>query len=209
MKTKNFTKLIALFLLLVFAGGGLKAQTEFAPYKSNVISYNGYSFPIIPGSDIWKNTSYSQRVEMLQIPVDTLKNISTKRLLETCLYYPFNIDIFLCDNQSEGFYKVRNQFNGYVELFNRDDFIQELITLYSSRDVCFVENINNDYERGQYSFDYKIMEIMILEVLDSVSNQRSNQMANIVSEKQSQKAAYKEYYSNSNAAKQIINKSTR
>ena len=208
MKTKNFTKLIALFLLLVFAGS-LKAQMEFAPYKSNVISYNGYSFPIIPGSDIWKNTSYSQRVEMLQIPVDTLKNISTKRLLETCLYYPFNIDIFLCDNQSEGFYKVRNQFNGYVELFQRDDFIQELITLYSSRDVCFVENINNDYERGQYSFDYKIMEIMILEVLDSVSNQRSNQMANIVSEKQSQKAAYKEYYSNSNAAKQIIDKSNR
>ena len=74
MKTKNFTKLIALFLLLVFAGS-LKAQMEFAPYKSNVISYNGYSFPIIPGSDIWKNTSYSQRVEMLQIPVDTLKNI--------------------------------------------------------------------------------------------------------------------------------------
>ena len=208
MKTKNFTKLIALFLLLVFAGS-LKAQTEFAPYKSNVISYNGYSFPIIPGSDIWKNTSYSQRVEMLQIPVDTLKNISTQRLLETCLYYPFNIDIFLCDNQSEGFYKVRNQFNGYVELFQRDDFIQELITLYSSRDVCFVENINNDYERGQYSFDYKIMEIMMLETLDSVPNQRSNKMANIVSEKQSQKAAYKEYYSNSNAAKQIIDKSNR
>ena len=111
--------------------------------------------------------------------------------------------------QSERFYKVRNQFNGYVELFNRDDFIQELITLYSSRDVSFVENINNDYERGQYSFDYKIMEIMMLEVLDSVPNQRSNQMAKIVSEKQSQKAAYKEYYSNSNAAKQIINKSTR
>ena len=208
MKTRNFTKSISLLLLLVFSGG-LKAQTEFAPYKSNVISYNGYSFPIIPGSDIWKNTSYSQRVEMLQIPVDTLKNISTKRLLETCLYYPFNIDIFLCDNQSEGFYKIRNQFNGYIELFNRDDFIQELITLYSSRDVSFVENINNDYERGQYSFDYRIMEIMMLEILDSVPNQRLNQMANIVSEKQSQKAAYKEYYSNSNAAKQIINKSTR
>ena len=30
------------------------------------------------------------------------------KALETCLYYPFNIDIFLCDNQSEGFYKVRN-----------------------------------------------------------------------------------------------------
>ena len=77
--------------------------------------------------------------------------------------------------------------------------------------ICPIEakNINNDYERGQYSFDYKIMEIMILEVLDSVPNQRSNKMANIVSEKQSQKAAYKEYYSNSNAAKQIIDKSNR
>ena len=53
------------------------------------------------------------------------------------------------------------------------------------------------------------MEIMMLEGWEAVPNQRSNQMAKIVSEKQSQKAAYKEYYSNSNAAKQIINKSTR
>ena len=69
-------KRLVLILTLMCASLGLKAQTEFAPYKSNVISYNGYSFPIIPGNDIWKSANYSQRVEMLQIPVDTLKNIS-------------------------------------------------------------------------------------------------------------------------------------
>ena len=178
----------------------------FAPYKTNVIEYNGYSFPIFPGSDEWKNMSRSQRVDLLQIPADSLNDISTSRLLETCLYYPFNIDVFFSDNVTDAFKKIKSQFNGYEELFSRNDFMQELIVLYSSRDVDFVRQIGNDYDCGQYSFDFRIMELMMYELLDTVSNSRSNQIASLVSEKKTQREGLKEFYSNNKIAEQIINK---
>ena len=206
MRTKEITKLIFITFMLVFTGS-LKAQTKFSPYKSDVIIYSGYSFPIFPESDEWKNADRSQRTDMLQIPTDTLGSISTRRLLETCLYYPFNINAFLCDNQSEGFDKVKNGFNGYAELYQRNDFVAELIALYSSRDVNLVEKMDNDYDRGQYSFDYKIMELMILDILNSTTttSQRSNQIVDIVSRKQSQREQMKEYYSKNGTTEIIVN----
>ena len=35
----------------------------------------------------------------------------------TCLYYPFNIDIFAFDDQLGSFGRVKHQFNGYAELY--------------------------------------------------------------------------------------------
>lgn len=192
-------------VVFLFLHNDVCSQT-FSPYKTGVMTYNGYSYPIIPGSDEWKEMKPSERADLLQIPVDTLENISTARLLETCLYFPLNIDVFFSDNQIEGFKKIKNKFNGYEELFQREDFLQELIDLYSSRDVEFIEKIDNDYDRGQYSFDYRIMELMMLELMDS-SNQRSNHIADLVSEKQSQRETLKEYYSKDKIAEQIINKS--
>lgn len=113
------------------------------------------------------------------------------------------------DDVVVGFKKIKSQFNGYEELFGRDDFSQVLMELYSSRDVDFIEQIDNDYDRGQYSFDYRIMELMMHEILDEVSNQRSNQIVELVSEKQSQRENLKEYYGGNNIADRIINKSNQ
>ena len=203
-------KIILAIGIIVFMSLSKNVLSQtFSPYKTDVIAYNGYSYPIIPGSDEWKKMKPSERAELLQIPADTLENISTARLLETCMYYPFNIDVFFGDNQIEGFRRIKNKFNGYKELFQRDDFLQELIALYSSRDVGFIEKIDNDYDRGQYSFDYRIMELMMFELMECSSNQRSNQIAALVAEKQSQRETLKEYYSKDKIAEQIINKSNR
>ena len=119
---------------------------------------------------------------------------------------PLNIDAFMNDDVILGFKKIKSQFNGYEELFGRDDFPQVLMDLYSSRDASFIKKIDNDYDRGQYSFDYRIMELMMHEILDEVSNQRSNQIVELVSEKQSQRENLKEYYGGNNIADRIINK---
>lgn len=124
------------FLTLLVSLGSARAQT-FQPYKSEVITYHGYDFPAIPGTDAWKSLSYSQRVASLQLPADTLRSISTARLLETCLYYPFNIDIFALDNQIYSFSRVKESFNGYAELYKRADFVQQLMELYNSKDVDY------------------------------------------------------------------------
>ena len=199
---------ISLVGIMMLLTGNVFSQT-FSPYKTEAIIYTGYSYPITPKSNEWKDKNHSQRIAALQLPNDTLQNISTSRLLETCLYYPLNIDAFMNDDVVVCFKKIKSQFNGYEELFGRDDFSQVLMELYSSRDVDFIEQIDNDYDRGQYSFDYRIMELMMNEILDEASNQRSNQIVELVSEKQSQRENLKEYYGGNNIADRIINKSNQ
>ena len=135
MEKLNFLKQKAMVLSLLLVAAGAALGQTFRPYKSGIVPYHGYSFPIVPGTDEWKSISHAQRVASLQLPADTLQSISTARLLETCLYYPFNIDIFALDDQIHSFNRVKEQFNGYAELYRRADFVQELMNLYNSKSV--------------------------------------------------------------------------
>lgn len=178
-------------LLLLFISLFLKSQGQtqtFQPYKSGIILYEGYSFPIVPGTEAWKSIHHSQRVTSLQLPADTLQNISTARLLETCLYYPFNIDIFAFDDQMDSFRRVKNQFNGYAELYQRTDYVQQLMSLYNSRSVAFVDQIIIDYDRGLYAFDFKIMEFMLSDAAILASDTQAAQIVVSILEKMEQKA---------------------
>ena len=186
MKTQNNIRHKALLLLLLMAAGAAKAQ-GFQPYKSGIIAYHGYSFPVVPGTDEWKSISHTQRIASLQLPADTLQSISTARLLETCLYYPFNIDIFALDDQIYSFNKVKEQFNGYAELYQRMDFVQELMNLYASRNISFVNQMEADREKGHYAFDYHIMEFMFTDAAVRASDSQASQMAAMLVEKKEQK----------------------
>lgn len=198
-------KIIFVMTLFLLSHCGIMAQ-GFSPYHTNVIKYNGYSYPYFPGCVEWEDMNYSQRLDSLQIPFDTLENISTSRLLETCLYYPFNINVMLSDDYLIGFEKVRNNFNGYAELFLRSNFIQELIDLYDSRDVFFIEEINDDYDCGQYSFDFMFLELYILESMDYATETQLNQIVSLVTTKKAQQESLEEYYSNKGIADKILNK---
>ena len=198
-------KIIFVMILFLLSHCGIMAQ-GFSPYHTNVIKYNGYSYPYFPGCVEWEDMNYSQRLDSLQIPLDTLENISTSRLLETCLYYPFNINVMLSDDYLIGFEKVRNNFNGYAELFLRSNFIQELIDLYDSRDVFFIEEINDDYDCGQYSFDFMFLELYILESMDYATETQLNQIVSLVTTKKAQQESLEEYYSNKGIADKILNK---
>lgn len=186
MKTSNKLKQKALLLLLLIAAGAMKGQT-FQPYKSNAIPYHGYAYPIVPGTEAWKNMDYPQRVASLQLPPDTLQNISTARLLETCLYYPFNIDIFALDDQIYSFNRVKEQFNGYAELYQRADFVQQLMNLYSGRNVALRNQMNVGYERGRYATDYCILEFMLSDAALLASDTQAAQIATMLFEKKEQK----------------------
>lgn len=190
-KLKCKKSAVVMLVLLVITGVA-KAQT-FQPYKSGVIPYHGYSFPVVPGTDAWKSISHNQRVASLQLPADTLQSISTARLLETCLYYPFNIDIFALDDQIYSFNRVKEQFNGYAELYQRADFVQELMDLYNSRDVAFVNQMEIDREQGHYAFDYHIMEFMLTDAALLASDIQAAQIAGMLYNKKEQKTQYSVY----------------
>ena len=192
MRALNKLKQKALLLLLLVAAGMAKAQ-NYQPYKSGVIAYHGYSFPIVPGTDEWKSINHTQRVASLQLPADTLQNISTARLLETCLYYPFNIDIFALDDQIYSFNRVKEQFNGYAELYQRADFVQQLMNLYGSRNVAFVSQMEIDRDQGHYAFDYHIMEFMFTDAVPLASDTQAAQIAAMLNSKKEQKTQYSVY----------------
>ncbi|MBR4391526.1 MAG: hypothetical protein IKT08_05430 [Bacteroidales bacterium] len=183
---------ILFFIPLLTMTCMVKAQC-FQPYKSAVIEYGGYVYPIVPGTDNWKNISYEQRLVSLQLPTDTLQHIATSRLLETCLYYPFNIDIFAFDDQIGSFERVKNQFNGYAELYQRSDFVQQLINLYNSRNISFIDQITLDYDKGLYAFDFKIMEFMLTDAAYLASNTQAVQIATMLLEKMDQRAQHHVY----------------
>ena len=184
-RLKFLRKSLLVFLLVTTTGLAI-AQT-YRPYKSGVITYHGYSFPIVPGTETWKSISYNQRVASLQLPADTLQNISTARLLETCLYYPFNIDIFALDDQMYSFNRVKEQFNGYAELYQRTDFVQELMNLYSSRSVSFRNQMEVGYEKGYYASDYCILEFLFTDAASLASDTQAAQIATMLYEKKEQK----------------------
>ena len=192
MNKVKYKKSTAIVLVLFVIAGTAKAQT-FQPYKSGIISYNGYSFPIVPGTDAWKSISHNQRVASLQLPADTLQSISTARLLETCLYYPFNIDIFALDDQIYSFERVKEQFNGFAELYQRSDFVQQLMSLYNARNVAFVNQIEIDREKGLYAFDYHIMEFIFTDAALMASDTQAAQIASMLYGKKEQKTQYGVY----------------
>ena len=175
-------------LFFLFAIANMTEAQDFQPYKTGLIVYHGYDFPVVPGTEAWKSIDHSQRTASLQLPPDTLRNISTERLLETCLYYPFNIDIFAFDDQVASFGRVKDQFNGYAELYQRTDFVQQLINLYSSRNVSLVDRITLDYDKGLYSFDFMVMEFMFTDAVNIATSDQAAQIAALLLEKMDQKA---------------------
>ena len=191
-RPSTITAFLSLFLITI---GTIHSQslTEkehkqvFQPYKSGVIAYHGYAFPVVPGTEEWKALGHQQRVASLQLPLDTLHSISTVRLLETCLYYPFNIDIFAFDDQMASFGRIKEQFNGYAELYQRPDYVHQLVSLYDSRDVSFVDHITLDYDKGLYSFDLCILEFMLADAAYLFPESQVSQIVSLLLEKMDQK----------------------
>lgn len=196
MNINKNTITIVIVLLLVMTFDQISAQT-YTPYPSGTITYNGYQFPIVPGTDSWKSLSYEQRLENCQLPDDTIQAISTVRLLETCLYFPYNIDILCFDNALIGFDAIKQVFNGYEALFNRTDLVTEAQNFYKDRQASFITNISESYERGLYSFDYIILELILLQVSD-LNHTSENELYKLVESivrKVEISANMKKYYS--------------
>lgn len=156
-----------------------------------------YNFTVRPGTKEWKSLSYSQRLSACQLPDDTLSSISTARLLNTCLIYPYNIDIFSFDDDLLGFSKIRSRFNGYSALFQRSDIAANIITLYSSRNPNHVTRISSSKGQGRYSIEYYFLELMLVqtETINSASNSQLEQIVKMLLNKLDKAELLPDYYS--------------
>ncbi|MDL2227436.1 hypothetical protein LJC30_00920 [Odoribacter sp. OttesenSCG-928-L07] len=192
-------KKLLLFTLLIQIIIPLAAQkTTYHPYKErDKMEYNGYQYPLFPGTEEWKALPIDiDRYALLQLPEDTLYAISTYRLLETCLYYPMMIDIFGFDNQIIAFGLLRNYFNGLNELFCREDIVYCLLSYYFNRIPDRITTLNNSYDRGKYSLDFIILEIMIYqpEIVSQLNNSQTTLLIKDVLQKLNHYSSLKQYF---------------
>ena len=75
----------------------------------------------------WQHPTIIQdSINALQIPDAVLESISTAGLLETCLEYPYLIEIFFSNDYKYGFETgLVAGFNGYRELLKRHDLAKK------------------------------------------------------------------------------------
>ena len=201
-------------LLILFAGlvsllsNELKAQEVFQPYKTNAVPYHGYLFPVIPGTEEWIELgSFEARLESVQLPIDTLENISTARLLETCIYCPFfqEVTAWATGYQPEDLIRTFGIYRGWLncaeEYFNRPDCLAELLSLYSSREIDFVNEIPEGEfqmrDQGRYANDYVLMETMMyyMSLTMDLSPDEKAEMISILREKMVRWDLYEVYSS--------------
>lgn len=132
-----------------------------------------FKFPFQPGDSIWATYSSTQeRINALQIPEETLKNIGTRDLLNICLDFPYNFSMQLYDSEESGFKSICNQFNGYKELFKRTDLIEALIDECDKIPLQIETLLSKDESaQGKYSFRcYILFYIFGLDEIRSVMN---------------------------------------
>lgn len=201
-------------LLILFAGlvsllsNELKAQEVFQPYKTNAVPYHGYLFPVIPGTEEWIELgSFEARLESVQLPIDTLESISTARLLETCIYCPFfqEVTAWATGYQPEDLIRTFGIYRGWLncaeEYFNRPDCLAELLSLYSSREIDFVNEIPEGEfqmrDQGRYANDYCLMETMMyyMSLTMDLSPDEKAEMISILREKMVRWDLYEVYSS--------------
>ena len=86
---------------------------------SQKVSNSEFQFPIKPGDGKWeKMNSVKDRIDALQMPATTLASISTEKLLDICLDFPYLLDVLFYDDYQKGLNVLRTEFNGFDELLN-------------------------------------------------------------------------------------------
>ena len=194
--------LVLLAGLLSLISNELKAQDVFQPYKTNAVPYHGYLYPVIPGTEEWIALgSYEARLASVQLPIDTLECISTARLLETCIYNPYMIDVWALDDLLYSMNLLVHRLNCLEEYFNRPDCLTELLSLYSSREIDFVNEIPEGEfqmrDQGRYANDYVLMETMMyyMSLTMDLSPDEKAEMISILREKMVRWDLYEVYSS--------------
>ncbi|MCM1504519.1 MAG: hypothetical protein NC127_04925 [Muribaculum sp.] len=106
--------------------------------------------------------SVQSRIDALQVDDDKLKQIGTSELLNICLDFPYNIDMFLYDSPEKGFSAICKNFNGYRELLTRVDLTDALIA--ECKEIPLrIEGIlaEDEVEQGAFSFRCYILFYML------------------------------------------------
>jgi len=123
---------------------------------------SAYEYPIKPGTEEWKQLkNHKEKVEVCQIPENTIHSLTTEELLDVCLNYPLIGDIMAFNNVQEGFDAFKNNFNGVNELLQRNEFPSILLERYSKIEPSNYEMEWSNNKKVEYAYKIMVLEFFI------------------------------------------------
>ena len=147
-KTKLSLLSCLLFVLLPTKAQEIKDAYDYSDFKVK--------------AKTWKPlTSYEEKINDCQIPSIMLKSMSTEGLVETCLTFPFYMDIFAFNNLQEGFQKISSKFNGFEELFKRNDAGIIILKRYEALQPDNFDDTWTNIQKGNLGWKLSYIEILL------------------------------------------------
>lgn len=122
-----------------------------------------WDYPIKPGSEEWRTTSYAEKIEQSQPPKELMEAWDTEVLFKYCIEYPFNKVILMFSNPNDGFKRVYEQSIVWQEFVDREDALNILAGYVKDRSYVRLFNMTNISNRNEELFVLFFLEKMISE----------------------------------------------
>lgn len=143
-----------LFLLFLYV---MSSFTAFAQDAEKRV----FEFAAITEDTKWKQMSVHERIQALQIPEDLIHDIPTSELLETCLGFPYLIDVLFSDDLQQGFKELTVEFNGFRELLLRKDLTEVVLSKNKNLTNEITKTNDNLYDKGLFSIKWLVFEMLL------------------------------------------------
>lgn len=174
---KNLNKILIGGLVLI-GSFMLSGKVEAAEYK----------YPVYPNSPEWEASTQDRGnlKAMLQIPENTLKELSTEELVNAVLEYPCFNDMYYYDSKQEGFEAMKSSFNGINELFQRKDADSILLEKYeeTQKELKDISSDTKEFSQENYELICRKSNIEVLlaqeEVKENMTNEKRNKLDNLI-----------------------------
>jgi len=163
----NFCVIVLFFFSLVGCN-----QNNFVPNenempvttKSTNDGELAWNYPMQYGTPGWADLeTVEEQFNAYNIPDEILKTVSTEELVKICFAYPEWGLINAYNSRRTGFFVLVDLFNGFQELFRREDAATALMNEYAKIDPFAVNQAWTDLEKGQYAFQLTKIEMILNE----------------------------------------------
>jgi len=120
-----------------------------------------WDYPVKPGTAEWNRLGREDRNELFrlcQIPDNIINCLSTEKLLDLCLEYPYLTGIFSMNIFDMGVDGAIQGVNGTRELFKREDVVHYMLKKYMEK----IQNLSFlDVEEEKYSMVHLLFKLSI------------------------------------------------
>lgn len=151
--------MIQRFFLLTLAVGAITTLSLSAQGASEGNRITApYQFPKVA---VTEKVSVYDAWKQSQIPENVLQRMTTEALLQSCLKFPFLLEIYASNSIQKGFTFQHDNFNGLQELFKRPDAAVTMLKLYQRLRTADAATKASPAEGGRFSFELSFVEIFL------------------------------------------------